>query len=258
MTFNLLVGLLVLAALAGRIGRRLLARAFGVLALLLFLAVACGPLPRWLLLRLQQPYAATSVGRWAPRNAIVLLGAGSIRFTAAADLAPSILADGRILQAAMLYRDCKASRQDCRLLVSGGDSQHHGEAEAVIYAAVLRRLGVQPQDLQVESRSMNTWQNAEFTRPLLQAYQPQKLLLVTSGFHLSRSLLYFAHFGMRPTPVRGDQLQASLTFWPQAWNVALCDLALHEYVGMARFRVYNAMGWNAPPVRGPVLPLGAH
>ncbi|TAL84806.1 MAG: YdcF family protein [Rhodanobacter sp.] len=224
------------------------------LALLLFFAVACGPVPRWLLGQLQRPYAVTLVGAWAPRNAIVLLTAGTTRMPATGILEPSLFAYGRIVRAAMLYRDCKASGQQCRLLVTGGDSQHHGAPESVVYGAVLRQLGVSATDLQQETRSMNTWQNAKFTRPLLQAYAPQKLLLVTSGIHLRRSMLYFRYFGLRPEPVRADALEAIMSPWPRAWNLTVCDAAIHEYLGIARFYVYNALGWNIEPPRGPLIP----
>jgi uncharacterized SAM-binding protein YcdF (DUF218 family) len=254
MTMILFLLLLLLASIAGWRGRRHLARGLVGLALLLLLLVACGPVPRWLLSHLQDGYASTVSGPWAPRNAIVLLGAGTTRASAGSPLEPPLFAYGRIVQAAALYRDCKASQQQCLVLVSGGDPQHHGTAEAVVYGAVLRRLGVPAGDLQLESRSLNTWQNAQFSRPLLLAYAPQRLLLVSSGIHLRRSLLYFAHFGLQPVPVRGDEINATSPSWPAAWNMALADAALHEYVGIARYYEYNALGWNAPPVRTPLVP----
>ncbi|OOG46683.1 YdcF family protein [Rhodanobacter sp. C01] len=253
MTSDALVLLLLVTAVAAWTGRRRLASGLAGLALLLFLAVGCGPLPRWLLHSLQAPYMGT-VGGWAPRNAIVLLGAGTTRVAPGATLEPSLFAYGRIVQAARLYRDCKASGQQCMLLVSGGDSQHHGMAEAAVYAPVLLGLGVSAQDLQLESRSMNTWQNAQFSRPLLQAYDPQKLVLVSSAIHLRRSMLYFTHFGLRPVPAHGDTIAAMITAWPQSSNLALCDDALHEYLGVAQYHVYNALGWNAPPVLAPLIP----
>ena len=253
MTLDALVLLLLLAVVAAWAGRRWLASGMAGLAFLLFLSVACGPLSRWLLHSLQAPFEGTA-GDWASRNAIVLLGAGTIRAAPDMPLEPSLFAYGRIVQAATLYHDCKASGRQCMLLVSGGDSQHHGMAEAAVYAPVLRGLGVPAQDLQLESRSMNTWQNAQFSRPLLQAYHPQKLVLVSSAIHLRRSMLYFRHFGLRPMPVHGDMVAAMLSVWPLSSNLALCDDALHEYVGAAQYHVYNALGWNAPAVLAPLIP----
>ena len=45
--------------------------------------------------------------------------------------------------------------------------------------------------------------------------------------------------------MRSDWLKERMDWWPQSWNFAVTDLALHEYVGVLRYHVYNAMGWNA-------------
>jgi uncharacterized SAM-binding protein YcdF (DUF218 family) len=255
MSLTLLLILLCLAAIAGWRQRRRLASGLTLLALVLFLAIACGPVPRLLLRDLQDTYASTPSGTWAARNAIVVLGVGTTRASSDAPLEPPVFAYGRLAHAAILYRECKTSGRQCLVLVTGGDPQKHGSAEAQVYAATLRQLGVPDVDLQVEPRSMTTWQNAQFTRPMLLTYAPQRLLLLTSGFHVRRSLLYFAHFGMNPEPVRGDEINATTPSWPDAWNIALCDVVLHEYVGIARYHVYNMLGWNAPPVLSPAIPV---
>lgn len=254
MVFTVLLVLLVLAGLAAWRRRPRLACGFGGATLLLFLVVGCGPVPRWLLTRLQQPYTAAPQQDWAARNAIVLLGFGTELPEAGGAPQPAILAYGRIVKAAELYQACKAAGRQCLLLVSGGDSQHHHVAEATVYGDVLRRLGIPAQDLMLETHSRSTWQNAQFSRPLLQAWAPQRVFLVSSGFHLRRSLLYFAHFGIHPVPVSGGELRARMSWRPQSWNVAVCDIALHEYAGIARYYEYSLMGWNAPAM--PALTTG--
>lgn len=246
MVLAMLSGLLVVSVLLAWRGHRRWAVGVSGAALGLCLLAACGPLPRWLLARLQPPRVTAPANGWAARNAIVLLGVGTELPAHGGTPQPSMLAYGRIVKAAELYRDCKVAGRQCLLLVSGGDSQQHHVAEATVYGAVLRRLGIPAQDLALETRSRNTWQNAQFSRPLLQAYAPQKVFLVTSGFHLRRSLLYFAHFGIHPVPVSGGELHARMSWWPLSWNVAVCDIALHEYAGMARYHEYRLMGWNAP------------
>jgi hypothetical protein len=49
--------------------------------------------------------------------------------------------------------------------------------------------------------------------------------------------------------VRADYLHANLGLWPSAQNLVLTDVALHEYLGVLRYRVYNAMDWNAPVMK---------
>lgn len=237
--------LLLVSVLLHRRRWRKTGRALLALTVLLFFGIGCGALPRLLSDSLQHGYEANPSIAWGPRNAIVVLGAG----TAVVEdqpLQPSFFVDGRLLRAAQLYSACKAAGKDCRLVASGGDSQAHGEAEAVVYGRALRALGIPEVDIALESRSMSTWQNAQFTRPMLASYAPQHIVLVTSSIHLRRSLLYFAHFGIVPQPVAGDWVNARREVAPDSWDFFLMDASLHEYLGILRYRVYNLMGWNAP------------
>ncbi|QNK01557.1 YdcF family protein [Dyella telluris] len=242
---TVLLVLLLLAALLHRRRWRKAARAVLALSVLLFFGIGCGALPRLLTRSLQGPYDVEPAIAWAPRNAIVVLGAGT---AVAGDqpLQPSFFVDGRLLKAAQLYSACKAANKECHLVASGGDSQDHGEPEAVVYGRALRALGIPEADITLESRSMSTWQNAQFTRPILASYAPQHVVLVTSGIHLRRSLLYFAHFGIVPQPVAGDWINTRREIAPDSWNYFVMDATLHEYLGILRYDVYNLLGWNAP------------
>lgn len=220
--------------------------AFTIIALAWLFFAGCGPLTAMLLGHLQAGFAP-DVAQWGKRNAIILLGAGTVRSGAGA-IEPSLFANGRILRAAELYRSCKATGADCKLEVSGGDAMKLQQAEADVYAVTLDRLGVPRADLILEARSMNTFQNAQFSKPLLVAYGADKVVLVSSAAHLKRALLYFAHFGIRGDAVRGDYVTARYDWLPDSGNLAYADLAIHEYIGVLRYHVYNAMGWNAPRV----------
>lgn len=249
---SILFALLLLTLGLYRWRRRRAGRVVAGFTLLLFIGIGCGAVPRLMMRGLQDPYRVEPAIAWAPRNVIVLLAAG----TAVAQgepLQPSYFANGRILRAAQLYHDCKEGGHECRLLVSGGDSQGHGEAEATVYGRSLRALGIPEPDLLLETRSLSTWQNAQFSRPILVEQAPQRVVMVTSGVHLRRSMLYFSHFGIAPQPVAGDWVNTRREVFPDSWNFVVADACLHEYLGILRYDVYNAMGWNAPRAR----PLGA-
>jgi uncharacterized SAM-binding protein YcdF (DUF218 family) len=250
----LLVLFIIVLVAAGlyRVRRRKLGLATLTLALLLFFGIGCGPLASLMVYGLQGSYRMAPAIDWAPRNVVLVLGAGTIR-PGDESLQPLFFATGRVLRGAQLYRACKDAGKECRLLVSGGDSQGHGEAESTVYKRALLELGVPEEDLMTETRSMSTWQNAQFSRPMLAAFAPQHVVLVTSGAHLQRSLLYFRHFGIEPQPVAGDWLATVWEPFPVAWNFSAADIALHEYLGILRYDVYNLMGWNAP--QAPPLPM---
>lgn len=218
-------------------------------AFVLFVASACGPLPAWLLTHLQAPYATRPSVSWTPRNAIVILGVGTSRVVATGQVNPTLFAGLRLAEGYILYRQCKQSGNDCKVIVSGGDPFRNGVAEAAAYGEVLQNMGVDRNDLLLETRSMNTWQNAQFVQPMLKTYAPQRVVLVTSAVHMRRAQKYFEHFGVDALPVRADYADARLTWFPNGWNVALTEVALHEYVGVMTYHMYNAFGWNAPPSR---------
>ncbi|WP_409017881.1 MULTISPECIES: YdcF family protein [unclassified Caballeronia] len=90
-----------------------------------------------------------------------------------------------------------------------------------------------------------TWQNAQLTSGLLKNLDAGEMVLVSSGFHLQRGALYFAHFGVQAKPVSADHVAAMPSLLPLAYNLAVTDLALHEYAGIVRYDIFNALGWNA-------------
>jgi uncharacterized SAM-binding protein YcdF (DUF218 family) len=246
MILTLFLILLVIALLFGWRRRRRAAGAFMVLAIAWLFFAGCGPLTSMLLGNLQAGFAPDVTG-WGQRNVIILLGAGTVR-GGNGNVEPSLYANGRILTSVSLYRACKATGADCKLEVSGGDPMHNGHAEADTYALTLDRLGVPRPDMILESRSMNTFQNAQNSRPLLDAYHADKVVIVSSAIHLKRAVLYFAHFGIRGEAVRGDYVRARYDWLPGTENLFFADFALHEYVGVWRYHLYNAMGWNVPKV----------
>jgi uncharacterized SAM-binding protein YcdF (DUF218 family) len=248
--------LLILVALACSLLRwRKTAGVLLILGVTLFVGIGCGPVPGLLLQDLQASYSANGVIHEAHSTTIILLGNGTERFSGVdgVSIEPGPLAYGRITKALELYRACKQKNSACTILVTGGDPQHHGVTEAVVYGALLQRLGVESADLLLETRSQNTWQNAQYSAGLLKSHPADQVLLVTSGTHLRRGVLYFARFGIHGQPVRADWVGAESSVIPASYNFLVTDLAIHEYVGVWRYYVYEAMGWNtAAPKAGAV------
>lgn len=243
MSLTVLCVLVIVATVCAARGRRRAARGLAAISGVLVMAVGCGVVPAWLLDSLEKPFENKPHVAWGTRNAIVLLGAGTFRV--GQNVEPGLFSYPRLVEAAQLYQACRKSDSDCKILVSGGDARHHGAPEATVYSRELVALGVDKADVLIEPSSMNTWQNAQFSRTVLAQFAPDRTVLVSSAIHLRRSLLYFTHFGMAPIPVRADDLQATASPLPMAYNFALTDFALHEWIGIARYHAYNALGWNA-------------
>lgn len=131
-----------------------------------------------------------------------------------------------------------------KLLHRGGDASKTGESEAEVYKSYLLDLGIIEKDVIEESRSMNTWQNAQFTSDIIKTKSYDNIVLVTSGLHLQRSELYFFHFGVNTISVRADYMEAKLSMVPLWYNFAVTDFAIHEWLGFYRYYFYKQMGWN--------------
>lgn len=232
----LIIFILLLASLYCMIVRKKTAGTvllvFGAVYVLL---IGNGLVPRLMLASLQRPFVALPEPVWQKHNAIVLLGAGTVKLPVSEQVIPAILAESRINKAAQLYFSCRKMSSQCTLIISGGDAVRSGMTEAAAYQKVLLNLGVKATDIILESNSMNTFENAKFTSQILKDHHYDQIILVTSGIHLKRSLTYFAHFGIMALPALADYLTAPLALLPLSYNFIMTDLALHEYVGLLRY-----------------------
>ena len=88
-----------------------------------------------------------------------------------------------------------------------------------------------------ESNSLDTYQNAKFTAKLFEKLNIKKeIFLVTSAYHMKRSIKLFKHFGFKviPKPV-GFFYNPNYTYFdilPNAGSFNVSYKALHEYFGL--------------------------
>lgn len=210
-------------------------------AILLFLVTGCGLLPLWLIANLAVSY--NSPIDWKDRNAIVLLGGGVSKLTLQASTKPATLAYSKIYEATRLYRNCKASQGQCTLIISGG--KEIGElTEAEIYRNELLAIGIDKHDIKLESDSQNLFKSAQFTSLIIKSNHYDSIVLVSSNINLKRALMDFAHFNIQAIPVAADSYIPLLSIIPKGFNFMLADLAMHEYIGIARYSLYNLLGRN--------------
>lgn len=109
----------------------------------------------------------------------------------------------RFLNTYELYKMGKVKK----LLLTGGsgDLLQEQTSEAMDMKSFLARLGVPPDDVIVEPDSRNTYENAIFTKKLLdEKYPGARCLLITSAFHMRRSVGCFEKAGVDFTPYSVD------------------------------------------------------
>jgi uncharacterized SAM-binding protein YcdF (DUF218 family) len=189
---------------------------------------------------LERDFASRAMSVIAPADAIVLLG-GAMRGDTHMGTLPDLNSHAdRLVHAAALY---KAGKAPVILLSGGGVAGARTEAQQMKDIMVV--MGVPAQHLRLENASRDTHDNAVNTARLLKAKGMQRILLVTSAFHMRRSAALFAAQGLEVVPAPTDFQQPVAQQLLPAWLPVVSNLyqttdALHEIVG---YWVYRWRGW---------------
>lgn len=183
------------------------------------------------------PRAMSVIGK---ADAIVLLGGGTRGDTHMGTLPDLNQRGDRLVHAFALYKAGKAP-----VIVLSGGTVKGARTEAQQMKDILVVMGVPPQHIVLENQSRDTHDNAVLTAQLLTARGIHRILLVTSAYHMRRSLALFEAQGLEvvPAPTDYQQLVAEqvLPSWlPLISNLSQSTDALHEIVG---FWVYRWKGW---------------
>jgi uncharacterized SAM-binding protein YcdF (DUF218 family) len=228
-----LLGAILLATRWAGLGRRLLVASVALLAI-------CGfsPLGNLLLYPLEQRFPPWDAVRGAPDGIIVLGASMEARISAARGTPVVRNAPDRIIAAAALAK----RYPNARIVFSGGSGSLISDdaREADFAGAVFESLGIAKSRLIMERRSRNTQENAEFSKALVAPKDGERWLLVTSAFHMPRSVGLFrkAGFAVEPYPVDW-WVGGRRDLWAFS-NVAVeglerTDIAVREWIGLAAY-----------------------
>lgn len=222
-------GLLLLGLIGLLLWRRLAGRVLVGVSLVLFWVLST-PRLAWPLIDAVQwrPALSDQALRASGAQAIVVLGGGRKLNTADYGHTVDEWSMARLRYAARLQRT-----SGLPIVITGGAPDAQGPAVADLMAAILREeLGASV--LAVEPDSRNTFENAAFTRPLLEQHGLQRVLLVTQAMHMPRSVAVFQQQGIEvvaaPTGYVGPG-EGAAAWLPHARTFYHSYLALHETIG---------------------------
>ena len=229
------VGAILMATRFASLGRKLV-----IVSVLLLVICGLSPLGKVLLYPLEQRFPQWDATRGAP-DGIIILGASIDADLSVAHNTPVVRgAPDRIIVAAALAR----RYPNARVVFSGGSANliSNDASEADFAGAIFESLCVDKSRLIMERESRNTQENAEFSKALVKPKEGERWVLVTSAFHMPRSVGLFrkARFAVEPYPVdwrvggRDDLMAFS--------NVAVeglgrTDLAVREWMGLIAYRL---------------------
>ena len=220
----LLLSLLVLRRWP-RAGRRLVGTALAILVL-----TAWKPLPETIIRALESRYPEMAPNAKLEGYAgLVVLGGG--------------LESGRAqLNRWVDYQRNVRHNPTLRVLFTGGEGalMGIGQSEAERANMFFDSLGVSRQQVQYESASRNTYENAVLSAKRPGVDPTQRWLLVTSAWHMPRSMATFQKAGWNVTAYPVDFRTGDSSNWLEfsmAGGAVEWQLALHELVGLLAYKL---------------------
>jgi uncharacterized SAM-binding protein YcdF (DUF218 family) len=222
-------GLVLLRTRFARTGRWLAFVSLVVLAILGF-----SPVGNALIIPLENRFPPWDATRGAPDGIIVLGGAidGSGRGNEVA------LNEGA--ERLTVVPELARRYPNARILFSGGSGAliDGSDAEAKFALHLLESLGVARGRIILEDHSRNTFENAVYSKAIVQPNPGERWVLVTSAYHMPRAIGVFrkAGFSVEPYPVdwrtRGVE-DALYPFAMMSQGLWRTDTAVHEWIGLA-------------------------
>lgn len=192
---------------------------------------------------------ASAPSTWDPNatyDAVIVLGglldAAATESSGAPDYTDAV---ERLTRTFELLRSGRAKMA----LISGGtvDPRVHEAVEARVLKAQLVQWGIDPARIVIEDQSRNTRENALDLAPVVRQRRWNKLLLITSAFHMQRAAGCLRAVGLSfdtlPVDFRShdpERFPAGLA--PRVESLGLSTFALHEFLGRL---VYRLRGYTA-------------
>lgn len=238
------LGIIVLLLLAGivlvALGRKRLGMAANIVAALTLGLCAFSSLG-FLIIRPLEDRFTRPAEMPATIDAIIVLGGSThARVSTARGVSELNEAGDRLTEAVVLAR----RYPQARIIFSGGAGiLDQGEAEAATAERFFLAMGIERERLVLEGESRNTDENAELTAAMMGDVSGP-VMLVTSAFHMPRSVGLFRRVGIEVVPWPTDYRSSGregfgLDVANPVHNVNTTSIAMKEWIGLA---VYHWTG----------------
>ena len=238
---NLLPTLAILGLLLALTARgRRIGVALALVATALILVAGLSPLANWLILPLEERFPAYRDDGTQIAGAIVLGGAVQADLSETRNALHLNEAAERVVALADLAR----RHPEARIVFTGGSGAliQDEPAESDMLARFASELGVPPERILFENASRTTAENASLTRQLVEPKPGERWLLVTSAWHMPRSIGTFRQAGFAVTAYPVDYRTNGpadrwRTYAFASEGLRRLDLATKEWAGLVGYRL---------------------
>ena len=217
------------------------ARRRGVILLLFFWFLGTRPVADAFLWPLESRYEVPDVAslqKQGVKQVVVLTGGG---YPIQGEMLSTAFPHGSMYRFLGGLELCSRLGEDCLIIFSGSAGRQRGHLTVALTMQDLSRLIAPGRQVLAEARSESTAEHPTNVRPLL---RKEPFVLVTSAYHMPRSIRSFNKAGLRPVPYPVDFLSSSGYGWldvlPSFEDLWKMNLALREYQALI---LYTVKGW---------------
>jgi uncharacterized SAM-binding protein YcdF (DUF218 family) len=203
-----------------------------IIGFLVITIFSFNPVSTKLLNKLQSQYAPLTQVPTGVTQVVVLGGGVNDDQDYPANITLGSASLSRLVEGIRQFKALAANNINPTLILSGG--QVFGSPTAAgKMQNVATLLGVNPSNIILENGSQDTHQEALFLKKTLGSHP---FILVTSAYHMPRSMALFEHQGMHPiaapTEILSSKTHTALFYIPNASSLIMSNIALHEYIGI--------------------------
>ncbi|MEO2153235.1 MAG: YdcF family protein [Aquificota bacterium] len=237
---NIILLLLIVALYLFFTDRKGTAKFLTFLAVVLY-ALSIKPVAVYLISPLEHQYKVPSKEERDSCDVIALLGGGVKPDAPFLDLKNDLTEDTTKRAAATL----KLYEEKPRYIIASGYSVFDNISEAQVMKNWLTYFGVNPDYIITENRARDTFENAEYIKKIFDLNAFQKVCIVTSAYHMPRTVLLFKRVGfenfqMLPVPVdfKSEKINWNVyDFLPRSYWLNISTKAIKEYVGLFYYKM---------------------
>lgn len=232
------IALLLLGFILSVTKYKKLSRATLTFSVFSLLMISFSPLGYWLLVPLEERIAKPPLP-YAVHGIIILGGGFDNTVSTARDISEMNRSADRFVEGIILAKKFP----DAKILFSGGSASilSKTKAGALVAEPMFIDLGIKKSRLVLESKSRNTYENAVYSFESVNPKPWENWLLITSAFHMPRSLGIYRKIGWKnviPWPVdyqtRGSEDYVKFSPYPNK-TIGRTDLAVREWIGLLAY-----------------------
>ncbi|TGK00340.1 YdcF family protein [Leptospira langatensis] len=204
---------------------------------------------QWMIYGLEENHPPVKWEKLQNSDAILVLGGAVDNLALHNEQVQLTSAAERMTDAVFLFQKKKAPR----IVFTGGSGnlffQTRKESDSA--ALFFRSLGVPNHSIFLETESRNTKENAEMTAELFRKKGWKSAILITSAFHMERSILVFQKTGLdiRPWPTDYRSRVKVLTiddFVPSSQSLENTSIAWKERIGLFVYKLRESISTFLP------------